>query len=140
MATSRPSLDFISKCSFLESDPIDPGLGRSQVLNQNESWVGLTVESQWCPQRMLSISFDRIRRILDNYEDEILLRCHQHLVLLALDPQVGQLVGGVQVSNDGLGSFGQLRHEHRVLKNHIVVWSPQLVDEGALIRSSGPKV
>ena len=76
-------------------------------------------ESQGFPGKVLSISFDRIRGILDDYEDEILLGGHEDLVFLALDPQVGQLVRGVQVSNDGLGSLGQLRHQHGVLKEGV---------------------
>ena len=37
-------------------------------------------------------------------------------MLPALDPQVGQLVGGVEVADDGLGAFGQGGDEHGVLK------------------------
>ena len=44
------------------------------------------------------------------------MRGHQDLVLAAFDAEVGQLVGRVQVADDGLGPLGQGRDQDGVLK------------------------
>lgn len=55
-------------------------------------------------------------RVLDDDEDVVLVRGHQDLVLAAFDAEVGQLVGRVQVADDGLGPLGQGRDQDGVLK------------------------
>ena len=60
-----------------------------------------------------------VRRILHDDEDVLIVGGDEDLVLPTLDPQVGQLVGGVEVADDGLGAFGQRGDEHGVLKRKL---------------------
>ena len=68
----------------------------------------------------LCISFEGFRRILYDDQDEVIFRRDEDLVLPALDPKVGQLVGRIQIPDDRFGTIGQLRDQNGVLqKNRI---------------------
>ncbi len=58
----------------------------------------------------------RVRRVLHHYEDVVLVRGDQHLVLPALDSEVGELVGRVEVADDGLGALGKGGDQNGVLE------------------------
>lgn len=68
---------------------------------------------------LVVVILDWFGGVLHDNQDEVVLGGHQDLVLLALDPDVGELVGRVQVPYDRLGPLRELGHEHRVL-----VWMP----------------
>ncbi len=84
----------------------------------SSSSPGLTVIAD-CNQTLRHCFFSlsqRIWRILYYDEDVLAVRGDQDFVLLALDPEVGELVGRIQVPDDRLGAFRQRGHQYRVLR------------------------
>ena len=61
--------------------------------------VGLT---EW----ITALLRQRVWWVLHHNEHVIIIRGHQDFVLFALNPEVGQLVGWIQVPDDGLGPLG----------------------------------
>ena len=52
--------------------------------------------------------FSRIRILLEDKDDEVFLRGHQDLVTGGLEPQEGQVVGRIEVSDYGFGLQGHI--------------------------------
>ena len=65
--------------------------------------------------RPVLVRFSEVDGVLNDDENEFRFRRDQDLVFLTPKSEVGQLIGGVEVPDDGVGSFAKLGHHDRVL-------------------------
>lgn len=62
-----------------------------------------------------------INRILYDYKYKLFVRRYHDLVFLAANPQKGEVVGWIQVANNGASLVGQLTNQSCILNGRCVV-------------------